>query len=72
MANGSLALCHLLGSFNGLSGVVLELGDGGVQRVRLTLQRLHLLADRVHLRAFYCGIESLGLGEALGLTTRKQ
>ena len=55
MANGSLALClclcHLLGSFNGLSGVVLELGDGGVQGVRLPLQRLHLLANRVHLRA---------------------
>ena len=42
---------HLLGSLDSLPGVLLELGDGGVQCVGLRLQRLHLLADRVHCGA---------------------
>ena len=39
---------NLLGSFDRLPGVLLELGNGGVQRVRLPLQGLHLLPDRIH------------------------
>ena len=39
---------NLLCSFDRLPGVLLELGNGGVQRVRLPLQGLHLLPDRIH------------------------
>merc|ERR1719400_1773540 len=41
----------LLGPFDGLPGVLFKLCNGGVQRIRLSLQRLHLLPDCVHLGA---------------------
>ena len=44
-------MSDLLGPFDSLSSVLLKLGNGGVQRVRLSLQRLHLLPDCIHLGA---------------------
>ena len=42
---------HLISPADSLPGGLLEAGDGLVEPVRLGLERLHLLPDRVHLEA---------------------
>ena len=53
---------HLISPADSLPGGLLEAGDGLVEPVRLGLERLHLLPDRVHLEAVAC---ELGDGDRL-------
>ena len=53
---------HLISPADSLPGGLLEAGDGLVEPVRLGLERLHLLPDRVHLEAV---VRELGDGDRL-------